>query len=283
MKCPVIPRRFIFIFIFIFIVVISLILTACAPAEAGLTVSGGLLWTNVTPGQHISHIINVSTDKTDPSMEIRAVVNGFGQKLDGANDELPAELDVSPYSARTFLNVTPNSFSLMPGDAKEITLNVDVPQDIGEGGKYALVNIYSPPIDIGILSVVIAVDVPVVLTSTETEQIKKGEIAALEIGKPISARQQNVSIILKNTGNYHYKAFAEAILKDEMGKILANASSPVSLTSIIPFSSRLFSLSLVPRIPLDPGTYYVNATVRLENNTIIANREADFTVAGGGK
>jgi hypothetical protein len=34
---------------------------------------------------------------------------------------------------------------------------------------------------------------------------------------------------------------------------------------------------------LDPGTYYVKATVRLENNTIIANQEAAFTVTEGGK
>jgi hypothetical protein len=266
-----------------FIAIILLILTAFAPAEAGLTVSGGLLMVNVTPGQHISHVINVSTEKTDPSMDIQVDVNGFGQKLDGANDDLPTKLDVSPYSARPFLNVTPNKFSLVPGGTKKILLNVDVPQDIGKGGKYALVNIYSPPIIIGILSVVIAVDVPVVLTIAETEQIKKGEIVDLEISKPVSVEQQNVSVILKNTGNYHYKAFAEAVLIDKMGKILANTSSPVSLTSILPFTLRIFDLSLVPRVPLDPGNYYVNATVRLENNTIIANREAAFTVTGRGK
>jgi hypothetical protein len=266
-----------------FIAVILLILTAFAPAEAGLTISGGLMMTNVTPGQHISHVINVSTDKADPYMEIRAAINGFGQKLDGANDDLPTVLDVSPYSARPLLNITPNVFNLEPGGTKKILLNVDVPQDIGKGGRYALVNIYSPPITMGILSLVIAVDVPIVLTISETEQIKTGEIVDLEISKPVSAKQQNVSVILKNTGNYHYKAFAEAVLKDEMGKILANASSPVSITSILPFTLRIFDLSLVHRIPLDPGTYYVNATVRLDNNSIIANREAAFTVTGGRK
>jgi hypothetical protein len=266
-----------------FIAVIFLILTAFAPAQAGLTVSGGLLIANVTPGQHISHVINVSTEKTDPSMEIQVDVNGFGQKLDGANDDIPPKLDASPYSARTFLNITPNVFSLKPGGTQKILLNVDVPEDIGKGGRYALVNIYSPPITIGVLSVVIAVDVPIVLTIAETEQIKKGEIVGMEVSEPISVEKQNVSVILKNTGNYHYKAFAEAVLIDKMGKILANTSSPVSLTSILPLTSRIFDLSLVPRIPLDPGTYYVKATVRLENNTIIANQEAAFTVTEGGK
>lgn len=272
MKCLIYPCGF--------IAAILLILTAFAPAEAGLTVSGGLLMANVTPGQHISHIMNVSIEKTDPYMKVHAEVNGFGQKLDGSNDDLPAESDVSPYSARPFLNITPNRFNLEPGGTQRILLNVDVPQDIGKGGMYALVNIYSPPITMGILSVVIAIDVPVLLTIAETEQIKKGEIVDLEISKPVSAKQQNVSVILKNTGNYHYKAFAEAVLIDKMGKILANASSPVSLTSILPFTLRMFDLSLVPRVPLDPGTYYVNATVRLENSTLIANREAAFTVTG---
>jgi hypothetical protein len=264
----------------VFIATILLIFAAFVPAEAGLTVSDGLLMANVTPGQHISHVMNVSIDKIDPYTKIQAEINGFGQKLDGSNDNLPAKLDVSPYSARPFLNITPNEFNLEPGGTQKFLLNVDVPRNIGKGGMYALVNIYSPPISMGILSVVIAIDVPVVLTIAGTEQIKKGEIVDLEISKPVSIEQQNVSVILKNTGNYHYKAFVEAVLRDKMGKILANASLPVSLTSILPFTLRMFDLSLVPRIPLDPGTYYVNATVRLENSTIIANREAAFTITG---
>ena len=181
-----------------FIAVILLILTAFAPAQAGLTVSGGLLMANVTPGQHISHVINVSTEKTDPSMDIQVNVNGFGQKLDGANDDLPTKLDVSPYSARPFLNVTPNKFSLEPGGTQKIFLNVDVPQDIGNGGKYALVNIYSPPIIIGILSVVIAVDVPSTAFWNRT-----GLPATIGIAMHTTSTRNNRRFITQTSGAAH--------------------------------------------------------------------------------
>lgn len=251
-----------------------LFLMMLGPVEASLSVSGAILATNVTPGQHISHLIYVSIDESDPPLDLRVDLNEFGQDLYGANDNLRANLDMSPCSARPFLRIDPSSFRLEAGEMQEVVLEGDLPKDVGEGGRYALVNINSLPKNIGNLgSVAISMDVPILLTIEGTEQIKIGEITDLLMDRPASGRPQNVSVIMKNTGNCHYKAYVKASLVDGEGEILASASTPPSITSIIPPTSRLFELSLAP-IPMDHGTYYVNATVELENGMIIAWRNA---------
>lgn len=254
-----------------------LILTI-STASAGFAVSGAIFEANVTPGQHIIHKIVVNTDTSDLPMDFAAEMIGFGRSLDGANAEIRPELDISPYTARPFLNVSPASFHLEPGDSQEVVLEGDIPLNVGEGGRYALVNIRSLPIGKGNVGMAVAVDVPVRLTIMNTRLIKTGEIMNLSIDKPISQQAQNVSLLFNNTGNYHYYAFAEAALMDEKGNILANASTPLTVSSIIPMTSRLFKMELVPRQELRRSSYKINVAVRLEDGTKLATKEIGFKI-----
>lgn len=258
--------------------ILASILLAIGTASASLDVSGAIFEATVSPGQHINHTMIVNTEASDQPMDFVVEVMGFGRSLDGATAEIKSDQDTSPYSARPFLRVSPSSFHLEPAGIKEIVLEGVVPSDVGEGGRYALVNIRSLPMGKGTVGVAVAVDVPVRLTIADTKLVKTGEITSLSLDKPLSRKGQNISLIFNNTGNYHYIALAEAVLEDRKGNILANASTPLTFSSIIPRTSRLFKISLIPRSELIPGSYDINSTVKLEDGTVLATKEIGFEI-----
>jgi len=254
----------------------TFILLAVNPALAGLTVSGSFCDADVTPGQHIEHDMIISTDAGDGQMEMQVDILGFGRDLKGQNIGLNPDEDISPYSARPFLRVSPRNFTLSPGSSQNVLLEGDIPTDVGEGGRYVLVYIHSNPSGSGNVGFAVAVEVPVRLTIAGTKLVKTGEITDLSINKPISREKQNVSLTFNNTGNYNYYASAEAVLKDMNGSILSNSSTPAGFNSILPATSRQFDLSITPNIKLQSGSYSITSTVRLDDGTELASREIEF-------
>jgi hypothetical protein len=253
-------------------------LLASTPAMAGLGVSGALFMADANPEQSITHEITVDSDPTDLPMNLSVDIIGFGQGLDGANMELLLEDDNSPYSARPFLKATPASFHLEPGASQKVILEGSIPNDVGSGGRYALVGVHSQSMGEGNVGISVGVDVLVILNIAGTDLQKTGEITSLELLKPVTAEHQNVSLIFENTGNYHYKAYAEAVLSNNNGEVIANASTPLSFSSILPTMLREFKIPLSPERKLSPGRYNINASVSLEDGTELATKEIDFKI-----
>jgi hypothetical protein len=107
--------------------------------------------------------------------------------------------------------------------------------------------------------------------------MKADSIEDLKLEKPISAKQQDISVTFKNRGNRHFKARPDAALKNREGNAIASASTPLN-SNIIPGTSRLFKLSVDPGKDLEPGIYFVNSTVKLDNGTVLASKEAQFQI-----
>jgi hypothetical protein len=243
----------------------------------GLTVSGGRFVEDVSPGDHINHVMTVSVDESDEPIDATAKLFGCGMDLKGMRQVLMPEDDVSPYSATSFLKVTPERVSLEPGKPVKIVLEGDVPENVGSGGRYAIVIIGTTPKDSGFVGVGFstAVEVPVYLTIDGTELIETGDITELDVSSDI------VSVIFENTGNHNYKATAEAVLKDESSEVVASASTPSDLessNSMIPTTSRLFEIDLAPETDLSPGTYTVEVSVIHEDGTVLDTEETTFEV-----
>jgi len=214
--------------------------------SAGFGVSGAILKAEVLPGEEISHQMVVMIAEGEPSLVLGAEVMGFGQTPDGGPKGLEPDEDVGLYSARDFLRVSPERFKIEPGSSESLLLEGDIPLDVGDGGRYALVEIRSLPVGDAPLGVAFAVYVPVFLTISGTELVEAGEITGLEV-RETDTPSGNVlmaSLTFKNNGNHHFRARAEAVLKDEMGNILAMEGTPLGEASIIPTASRLFEISL---------------------------------------
>ncbi|MFB3766023.1 MAG: hypothetical protein ACE14P_12360 [Methanotrichaceae archaeon] len=245
--------------------------------SSGLGVSGAILERKVDPGEIFSHEMIVSSDSSTPPMDLTIDILGINQTVDGENVELKEGEDIGPYSARTFLKAIPEIFHLEPGESQKVTVEGRIPYDARPGGRYALINIHSLPIGNETIGIIVAVEVPVRLTISGPGLKKSGRIEDIRLEEPISARQQNISLTLRNTGNYHYKARAYAELKDIKGNTIADDLSPLS-SNIIAGASRIFRLSTASKKELGSGTYFVNATVKLINGSILDTKEVQFNV-----
>lgn len=249
-------------------IIIILILMSHWPVSASIGVSGSILQKTVNPGQNITHVMTVELNKSDQPMDMEVEVMGFGQTLSGGYRGLSAEQDTSPFSARPFLNVSPDKFHIEPGTSEKVILTGTVPLDVGDGTRYALVNIRSLSSSKNrTVGVAVAFNVPVALKIRDSEFKMAGEITNLSVSGT------DVAILFKNIGNTNYNAMAAVVFKDEQGNVAANVTSPLTFSSIIPEATRLFGLSLKPENRLKPGEYTVNATVALKNGTVLAGKE----------
>lgn len=261
---------------------LALFLLLFVPASSGLGVEGVIFEAEAAPGQHIEHEITVSLRENEAPMDLQVDIQDWGQTLEGSNQELE-EGAAASCSARGFLKAFPSSFHLLPGESQKVQVVGEIPEDVGSGGRYALISVHSlPPAEEdegseGNVGVAVAINALVRLTISGTELSKRGEITDMRTEDPSLEKHQNISLIFKNTGNYHYKACAKAALKDEEGNLIANSSSPLS-SNMIPSASRIFFLSLMPEKELLPGTYCISAIVEQEDGTVLATKEMEIKI-----
>jgi hypothetical protein len=256
----------------------ALIILVLPLAQASFTVTGVLCLAEVTPGQAFRHVVDVAiNDSIDPK-EYFVDVIGMGQNLNGSVFELMPESDVSPYTARPFLHAYPQSFHLDPGGHKNITTEIMIPDDIGEGTRYALVRIRSEPIGGPLVGISVAVDVPIMFYKKGSKFSKTGEITSLNWSR--QSDQLNLQLLFKNTGNTHYKAMAKADLRDAAGDLIAENSTDLSIFSLLPASSSIAQVRLATGGTLVPGTYHLNSSVLLENGTVLDTSHTSLEIGG---
>lgn len=264
----------------IFIYLICFIFLALLPLGTGLKASGIVIEDEAVPGQHLSNEITISTDKSENPMDFQVDVMDWVQGPNGENRAVN-ESEQKVLSARSFLKVSPTNFHLEPGDSQKILVNGNVPNDVGSGGRYAIIDAHT--ISSGSknggnsLGISYSLNTIVRITIAGSELIRTAEISKLNIDQPISNKQQNVTMVFNNTGNIHYEAQPEIILKDKDNNTIADDIAPVT-NNILPFASRIISLSLKPGQALKAGIYSVNGIVRLTDGTILATKSAKLDI-----
>lgn len=265
--------------VFIYLVFIILAILSLVSMSSGIKATGIIFDAEAAPGEKVSHQITIDVKNESPA-DFQVAVVDWAQGPDGSN--IPAfDNNTHPYSAKGFLKVSPEKFHLEPGGSQKITVSGEVPKDVGDGGRYAIIRVYTVPggNNSGINPVGMSIGMNSVarITIAGSHLVKTGEITQLKVGAPISDKQQNISIMFNNTGNIHYVVQTEAFLKDSAGNVLTNASAPMT-NNIIPGAMRVIDLSLRPKESLMPGEYNVSAEVRLENGTTLANKETSFKI-----
>ena len=263
--------------------VLALLLLIFLPCTQAVIVSGVIFNPEVNAGEHVSHEITVSQKSTENATDLTIDLYDWNQTIDGSNIVGEEGSVKTPYSAKSFLNVTPSSIHLEPGSTKKILVEGDIPADTSPGGRYAIVSIMDSPKlagkgegTAGLVSVVVGYKA-LIMIKVRGDILQTAEITDLSVEKPISPKQQNVTMTLKNTGNFHYKPDIELAIKDKNGNILAN-DTLVTNSSIIPPFSHNFRLSLKPENGLEPGKYLISARVSLKDGTKIASKEMEIEI-----
>ncbi|MDM7913185.1 MAG: hypothetical protein QUS09_08825, partial [Methanotrichaceae archaeon] len=160
---------------------LALFLLLFVPVSFGLGVEGVIFEAEAAPGQHVDHEMTVSLRENEAPMDLQVDIQDWGQTLDGSNQEL-GEGEKSNCSAKGFLHASPASFHLEPGGSQKVLIEGDIPENVGSGGRYALISVHSP-ITVeadegseGSVGVAVAINALVRLTISGTELLKRAEI-----------------------------------------------------------------------------------------------------------
>ena len=254
-----------------------ILFVVCPLPVAGLKVVGASYVGTVTPGDTVIHTMTVSTQAGDVPMDLMVDAWGFGQSPDGSLTSLSPQDDTSPYSARSYITLSPTSFHLNPGESKVINASIVVPKNVGDGGRYAVITIHNAPIGSGSTGFVTAISVPVLVTIASSKMTRTGTIVSVTAGDIIPGQPIRITTALKNTGNIHCSNSKNIVrITDSAGKEVAAVSTDPLMYSIIPTNTVNYDVSLDKALP--PGTYTVSSKVSLEDGTILDTKTTSFEV-----
>jgi len=251
-------------------------LILCPLPAAAIKVSGSIYTGSISPGSTGVHTMTISTQPTDKPMDLTVDVLGFGQSPQQSFSSLSPEKDTSPYSARTFITVSPKTFHLEPGGSQEVKATIAVPQNVGDGGRYAMLTIRNAPVGSGTMGIVTSISVPVLVTISGTATTLKGSITDVTVADVVPGQPIRITTVLKNTGNIHYVVKNNVSVFDSSGKLIAEGASPPSTQSVVPPFTQKYVVNLVT--PLSLGTYTATSTASLADGTVLDTKTVPFEV-----
>ena len=273
-------NRFIrFISLALIIALIATVLSSFRVAAAtGITVSGAILVTEVTPGEILTHKITVTLGMNESPVDLIIQTGGIGQAINGTYILLDESNDNSLFSAREYISLDKYSLHLTPGISQDVIATVRVPDDIKAGGRYALINMQTLPTGSGNIGIVSAVNIPVYLTVKNTELIYSGDITSIAAGEINSGSPIDISTTFRNTGNHHFKISSEVTIRGPDGELLETIFSSPTPTSLIPAMSREIRVTFIPAKELLTGKYSVHVKIIAEDGTLLDEGDTYFEV-----
>jgi hypothetical protein len=252
------------------------VLILCALPVTAIKVGGSVFSGTIAPGSSTVHVMNISTSSSDPPMDLMVDVQGLGQNLQLSSSGVPADKDTTPYSARTFITVSPKTFHLEPGASQEVWATIAVPKDVGDGGRYAMITIRNAPIGNGTTVIVTAISVPVIIAIGGTPKNMNGTITNVTVADVIPGQPITITTTLKNTGNYPYKVKNNVTVADSAGKVVASVGSDLTSRSIVPTYFGEFDVNLVKPLPI--GKYTITSVLTREDGSVIDTKTVPFEI-----
>lgn len=254
--------------------VFVLLMVWCLAPVSAIGVMGAKYMGSIAPGGTDIHTMTVSIGADEKPTDIQIDVMGFGQAMDKGYISLDPANDLSPYSGRTLITLSNTTLHLEPGTSQDVKAAIKLPQNVGSGGRYAIVSVHALA-KTG-QSFTTGVNVPVFITVsgstlTETGSILKVDTGVVTISQPIA-----VTTTFKNTGNYHYyRTINKVRLSDSKGNLIANVSTSPSTFAIIPGNTVQFTVTpTVKDLPV--GTYTVSSKVLLEDGRVLDEKTTTF-------
>jgi hypothetical protein len=263
--------------IFFIIAGLLIILVFVVAPTAAVKVEGAKILLDVKPGITYIFPMAVSTKLTDAPSDYAVEVYGFGQSADGGSYAplLPAE-DTGAFSARTFVSLPSSTIHIDPGERKEFNATIRVPQNVGGGGRYAIIHIH-PAAGSGQTTFATAIIVPVMLTVQDTALVQFGSVTDIKVGEIAQGKPVTVLTTLKNTGNHHYYGATNQVsVRDGKGALVAMANASPIPNAVIPGQSVIFEAPISS--PLTAGTYTITSTMRLESGTVLDSKSTDILI-----
>ena len=248
-------------------------------ANPGLTVSNAVIVGDVIPGQTLTWSSVVSIGASDPATVITVQVDGMTQAPDGTLGVLTPSQDTGSYTARPFITVDQTSFPLNPGASQTINATIQVPQDVGAGQRFAMINIQTQATPGNGINTISAVNVPVYLTISGSQMIDTGKISSLTTGNITTGQPITVTTNFENTGNEHFKIEGQITITNASGTIIDTIGIPETTSNVMPGLTRQIVTPVTAAGTLSPGTYTVQSQIMLDDGTALDQSTTTFTVS----
>lgn len=250
-------------------------------STSGLRVQGVISDLTVEPGKSYQHKMVVSIGEKAPAYDLKVEVMGLGQGPDGSIQPVAPDKDVAAFSARQWVTVDKASFHLEPGRSQDLTATITVPNELGEGGRYAVVYISTVPKPGGNLGIALAAAVPILIAPSGGKVTHTGKISNISVEKVVSGQPIEVVGEFHNSGNHHFRIDSEVVVTDGMGKVIASKSGPLGGSSVFPGQTREVrtSFGLLDQLKgLAPGSYQAEWKVSLAGGQQLDSRKVAFQV-----
>jgi hypothetical protein len=274
-------RRHILYFMLAVLPLILLVILALpVSANPGLTVSNAIWIADVSPGQTVTRSMTVSIGNDDPATDIAVQGLGMVEYADGSLGALTPSEDNDIYSARSFITLDKDSFHLEPGGSENVTATIQIPQDVGAGGRYAMINIKTQAVPGGGgVKFATAVNVPVYLTIKDSQLVHTGSIIDISTGNITSGQPVAIFTDFQNTGNHHFKIKGEVTVSDSLGQVLGTVEVPLTAGVVLTGVTRRLDASFIHQGELAAGKYTIDSKVMLEDGTLLDESTGSFEVA----
>lgn len=193
---------------------------------ASATLSGVKYMDTVAPGEIVNFSMTLSLPASDPATDYQFTVLGFGNDPNGNYVGIDPMKDTSPYSARPYITLDKSLAFVPSGGSDTVTATIKVPE--GDGGRYALINIHPIAANGTGSSIVVAMNVPIMVT------IKNSSISETGAIERITVFPNSTTTVFTNTGNHHvYGAVNKLEITNPAGNTVTTVSEPM-VTAIVP-------------------------------------------------
>lgn len=250
----------------------------------GLSINGALINVqNAAPGQVFEHEMIIGIGSGSPAVDVSVEAFGFGQDYAGAFRPLPAEQDVTPYSARTWITqITPAEFRLEPGTSMPVKVTLTVPQDPGNGSHYALLFVDTDPGEqADQVGQILTASVPVIVTPATAQLDWSGEITDVSVKPVVSGEPIQIETTVKNSGNQHYRVQGLVSILAPSGQPVADIPIQNTHISIFPtFSQQIHTTyaALNQDGGLPPGSYTLLVSLAREDGAQLDSKKTTFEI-----
>ena len=264
----------------VMMVLILSLIPIVVSANPGITVTNAGIVATVSPGQVLTEKMTVSIGNSDPATDVSVTVTGVAQSSTGGYILLDPAQDTNQDTARSFVTVDPSAFHLDPGQSQDITAIVTVPQNVGSGGYFALINIAEPPTTTSDsnVAIVYSVGVPVFLTIKGSQLNQTGTITGITAGTITNGQPINITTTFQNTGNIYFKVEGQTTITNDQGVMLDTIPMPLTSSSIIPGMSRDLNATFTPSGSLAPGTYNIRSVIMSSDSILLDKSDSTFTI-----
>ncbi len=265
------------------VALLMLLLALCGSAPGQMAITPIIIETEAHPGGVKTFFVNIVNNGKN-LLECAVRISAMAVEAGG----LPYEVAEAPRSAKDWVTVQPEKFTIAPKEGKRLICTVRVPKEAG-GGYYAIVSCHGIPQEGGAeapaekgvgagIRLTHRALVPVLLTVPAPRME-----AVIDAAKPIIKLEQGgrsyaLQLPVRNRGNIHTRMAGTVEVRSDADQLIEKFELEAGRGFILPMHERLFTSRL--KVSLPDGVYVARVRLDAKGGTPMQNAFPFFVKDG---